>query len=227
MTKLGGFLITFEGNDGSGKSSIIERTNSWLMGEGLSTLCLREPGGTQIGEQIRQVIHYVRNIDMSRMTEFLLYSASRAQLVEEKIYSALEKGLIVMTDRFVDSSIAYQGYGREVPLDFISYVNSAVTQGIVPDLTLLLDIDPDIGIERRMNSRGEINRMDLQNQAYYRKVHQGYIELAKKDTTGRWREVDTNKPLEDVWDEVKNQVEAALLASGYLERRGKSSERIV
>lgn len=200
-------FITFEGPEGGGKSSQIRMLADFLQANGLSVFVTREPGGTSIGDQIRDVLHDVSNTDMVAVTEFLLYSASRAQLVRERILPALEAGVIVLCDRYADSTIAYQGYGRGLDLEMVHQVTKLATGGLVPDLTFLLDIDVERGLARRINGDAEMNRLDLEAVAFHRRVREGYHHLAARDP-GRWIIVDADRATE----RVQADLQALLLA---------------
>ncbi len=178
-------FVTFEGPEGSGKSTQMPQLASYLEQEGFSVLATFEPGGTAIGDQIRDCLHDVANTAMEPTTEFLLYSASRAQLVREKIRPALAQNKIVLCDRYADSSIAYQGYGRGLDLDWVTEITEFATGGLAPDLTFLLDIDVESGLARRVAGKAEMNRLDLETIAFHNRVREGYHQLAAADPD-RW-----------------------------------------
>jgi dTMP kinase len=198
-------FITFEGPEGSGKSSQIWRLASFLGEKGISVLVTREPGGTDIGDQIRDCLHDVANTDMRAATEFLLYSASRAQLVREFIRPALAAGQVVLCDRYADSTIAYQGYGRGLDLADLLHITRFATGGLVPDLTLLLDIDVERGLARRVAGQSEMNRLDLETVAFHQRVRNGYQQLALRDRQ-RWHVVDAGQPADVVQTELRKIV---------------------
>lgn len=200
-------FITFEGLDGSGKTTQLGRLAAYLREQGIPHLCTREPGGTDIGDQIRAVLHDVANTGMSPLTEILLYSASRAQLVAEVIRPALAEGAIVLCDRFADSTLAYQGYGRGLDLDALAAITSFATGGLRPDLTLLFDLDPQRGLHRRSSQGEEMNRMDLQADAFYRRVRDGYTALAQADPE-RWVVIPADRPAGDIQADVRRIVGA-------------------
>jgi dTMP kinase len=177
-------FITFEGPDGSGKSTQIRQLAERLRAQGRDVLLTREPGGTAIGEQIRAVLHDLENTAMQPRTEILLYSAARAQLVGEKIKPHLAAGGIVLSDRYYDSTLAYQGYGHGLDLAALRQITDFATQSLTPDLTLLLDIDPETGLQRRLANREEWNRLDDYALAFHRRVRAGYLELAQAEP---WR----------------------------------------
>jgi len=172
-----GFFITFEGPEGSGKSTHAKRLYNFLRKKGYSVILLREPGGTKISEEIREILLDKRNKKMDIKTETLLYLASRAQLVKEKIVPALRKGKIVILDRFHDSTLAYQGYGGGINLRFLEELGKFVNGKIIPDLTFLLDIDTHKGLKRC----GHKDRIEEKPFSFHQRVRKGYLELAKKN----------------------------------------------
>ena len=173
-----GILITFEGSEGSGKSTQINLIHQYLKKRGKSVLFLREPGGVKISEKIRNILLDVKSTGMSRVCEVLLYMAARAQLVSEVIVPALRKGKIVLCDRFLDSTVAYQGYGSRVDVAFIKKIGRLVTQGIKPDVTFFFDIDAKQGLSRINGPKDRIERRTL---AYHNRVRKGYIDIARKE----------------------------------------------
>lgn len=202
-------FITFEGPDGSGKTTQISLLADYLREQGFSVLTTREPGGTDIGDQIRSCLHDVRNTNMNARAEILLYSASRAQLVHETIIPALDSGFTVICDRFADSTIAYQGYGRGLDLDDLHYITRFATGGLRPDLTFLLDMDVDAGITRRTVGGDEMNRMDLQKASFYRRVREGYLQMAR-DEEQRWVVVDADRPVDQVQHDIRRAIDRRL-----------------
>lgn len=171
-----GIFITFEGPEGSGKTTQIELLEKYLKKKGYEILITREPGGTNISEQIRSVVLDKNNFNMDNITEALLYAASRAQHVAEVILPSLLKGTIIICDRFVDSSIVYQGIGRELGIEFIKQINDLATQGIKPDVTFLMKISPKIGLNRKYLSH-ECNRLDMEKLEFHNEVYEGYLKL--------------------------------------------------
>jgi dTMP kinase len=198
-------FITLEGPEGSGKSSQIGLLAAFLRGQGYGVVQTREPGGTPIGDQIRACLHDVNNVAMTAVTELLLYSASRAQHVAELIRPALTQGQVVLCDRFADSTVAYQGYGRGVDLDELRFLTRIATQALQPDLTLLLDIDVARGLARRQSGGDEMNRLDLETLAFHERVRQGYHTLAATEPE-RWVVVDAERPLTAVQSELQTIV---------------------
>lgn len=204
-----GFFITFEGGEGAGKSIQVEILASHLHEEDYEVKVTREPGGTRIGEQIRAITHSQENVDLTGVAEAYLMSAARAQHVEQVIFPSLEAGKIVVCDRFVDSSIAYQGYGRKLGPEKIADLNEMAVNGAVPNLTILLNIPPEVGHKRRMKSHKAVDRLDLQQKEFYERVQKGYLELAKKNH-GRYVIIDAGESIEQVsikiWQVVKKRL---------------------
>ncbi|TAH52240.1 MAG: dTMP kinase [Chloroflexota bacterium] len=202
-------LITFEGMDGSGKSTQARLFAEYLRASlGAEKIILtREPGGTPIGEQIREVLHSMRNQEMAARTEFLLYNAARAQVVAQVIRPALEQAKIVLSDRFGDSTLVYQGYGRQLDLEMVKRVIEYATGGLKPDLTFFLDVAIEEGLARRSNGhqRGEeLNRMDTQTREFYERVRNGYETLMRQEPT-RWIRVDGARSIEQVQFDLREK----------------------
>ncbi len=202
-------FITFEGSDGSGKSTQIARLAEFLAQEGYPVLLTREPGGNVISEQIRTVIMDLKNTAMHPRTEILLLQAARAQLVEQVLRPRLEQGELVLCDRYGDSTLAYQGYGYQLfDLDTLRELIHFATGGLMPDLTLLLDLDVEEGLRRRAKG-GEWNRLDALDLAFYRRVRQGYLEMAQAETQ-RWVIIDASQTPELVQEAIQSVVFARL-----------------
>jgi dTMP kinase len=205
-------FITFEGLEGSGKSTQARLLADFLrarFGEDKVVLT-REPGGTEIGEQIRQVIHSLRNRDMAPTTEFLLYNAARAQIVAQVIRPALAQGKIIVCDRYADSTLAYQGYGRQLDMDMVREVIRYATGGLVPDLTFYIDIPIEKGLARRNHghTRGEeLNRMDMQTRDFYERVRVGYETLGRENAA-RWVVIDGTRSIDQVQTELRQALAA-------------------
>jgi len=198
-------FITLEGPEGSGKSSQIPALAEFLREQGYQVYTTREPGGTTIGDQIRAVLHDLENTSMHPRTEILLFLAARAQHVEEVIRPLLEKGTIVICDRYADSTLAYQGYGHGVDLDILKKLLDFSTGGLYPDLTILLDIDVEKGLNRRKESGGEWNRLDAYTLAFHRRVREGYLTLAANEPQ-RWRIVDAAQSIENVQESLQQTI---------------------
>ncbi len=203
-------FITLEGPEGSGKTSQMPLLAEFLRQQGFLVLTTREPGGTPIGEQIRAVIHKLDNNDMEKRTEILLFQASRAQLVAKVIRPHLDIGGVVLCDRYADSTLAYQGYGQQTDLSQLRTLIDFATGGLKPDLTLLLDLEVEIGLQRRAKGGGEWNRLDAMEVAFHRRVRQGYLELAAAEPQ-RWVIVDASRPQEQVQQELRRITLARLI----------------
>ncbi len=200
-------FITLEGPEGSGKTSHIPPLVEFLREKGYTVFPTREPGGTSIGEQIREVIHDLKNEEMHPRTETLLYQAARAQIVEEVIKPRLNKGEIVLSDRYFDSTIAYQGYGHGQPLEQVRQLVRYATGGLTPDLTILLDLDVEVGLQRKSKQQ-EWNRLDAYTVEFHKRVRAGYLEMVKAEVQ-RWRVVDSSQK----WDVVQAQLREIILRS--------------
>lgn len=200
-------FITLEGPDGSGKTMQINPTADFLRSRGLRVFTAREPGGTSIGDQVRAVLMNLENSSMTPRAETLLFCAARAQLVDEVIRPHLEKGDVVLLDRYADSTMAYQGYGHQNDLGQIRNLLDFATGGLKPDLTLLLDIEPEIGLRRRQENGGEWNRLDAYQLQYHQRVRQGYLEMAQSEPQ-RWRLIDASQTP----DMVQSQIQKVLLS---------------
>ena len=202
-------FITLEGPEGSGKTSHIHPLVEYLREKGHIVFPTREPGGTSISEQIREVIHDLKNVEMHPRTETLLYQAARAQIVEQVIKPRLEAGEIVISDRYYDSTIAYQGYGHQQDLEQVRALVKYATDGLVPDLTVLLDVDVEVGLRRKKKNGIEWNRMDAHDIEFYKRVHAGYLQMVQQEP-GRWVVIDAGKEWDFVQEELKKVVEAKL-----------------
>jgi len=203
-------FITLEGPEGSGKTSHIPYLVEFLREKGYTVFPTREPGGTSIGEQIRAVIHDLKNVEMHPRAETLLYQAARAQIVEQVIQPRLKAGEIVISDRYSDSTIAYQGYGHQQDLEQVRALVKYATGGLVPDLTVLLDVDVEEGL-RRKKKENEWNRLDAYTVEFHQRVRAGYSEMVKAEPN-RWVVMDAGRK----WDEV--QEELRLVVLGRLKR---------
>ena len=203
-------FITFEGGEGSGKSSALRLLDEKLRAEGFQTVLTREPGGTPIAEQIRNVILDRANTAMDARTEALLYAASRRQHLVEKVWPAIKEGKLVLCDRYLDSSLAYQGGARGLGIDEVLNVNLFATEGTFPDLTLLFDIEPELGLERiAKNAQREVNRLDLEKIEFHRGVRATFLSLAKRYPE-RFVVLDASKSLEEVVEDAYQAIKARL-----------------
>ena len=176
-----GLFITFEGVEGAGKSTQIRRLAASLEEEGVSVLVTREPGGTQISEGIRELLLERRHHKMVSTTELLLYAAARSQHVVESIVPALEEGQTVISDRFGDATTAYQGHGRGLDLELINRLNRVATGGLVPDLTIVLDVPVKVGLGRARRRRRRMDRLEIENLEFHQRVREGYLAIAKEE----------------------------------------------
>lgn len=202
------YFITFEGPDGGGKTLQAARLVEHLKEHGFDTLLTREPGGTPISDQIRDILGSLGNTAMDPRTEFLLFSAARAQHVSQTIGPHLEKDGVVVCDRYFDSSLAYQGFGHQLDLATLRNVTTFATGGLMPDLTLLLDLPVEQGLQRRQQG-GDWNRLDAYELAFHQRVRQGYAQLATDDP-GRWVKIDAARESDDVWSDIRTVVDARL-----------------
>ena len=205
-------FITLEGPEGCGKTSQIPELAEFLRQQGYSVYTTREPGGTPIGDQVREVLTSMRNTDMNHRTETLLFCAARAQLVEEVIRPRLARGEIVLSDRYADSTLAYQGYGHGNDLEVLRGLLRFATGGLWPELTLLLDLPVEDGLQRKRSGGGEWNRLDAYQVEFHRRVRLGFQEMACREPQ-RWCVIDATQP--------KAAVQAAL-RTAILEHLNKS-----
>lgn len=202
-----GLFITIEGAEGSGKTTVCKQVTEKLLKEGYKVLYTREPGGVKIAEQIRNIILDVNNTDLDPRSEALLYAASRRQHLVEKIEPALNEGYVIICDRFIDSSLAYQGYARGIGIDEVYNINMFAINNRLPDFTILLDIDPEEGLKRINKSRGnEVNRLDLEKLSFHKKVHEGY-DILKQKYPNRFIVVNANQTPDQVFNDVYDIIE--------------------
>ncbi len=202
-----GTLITFEGSEGSGKSTQIESVCKYLKRKKKPILFVREPGGVKISEKIRNILLDVRNTKMSSECETLLYMAARAQLVEEVVAPAVKAGRIVLCDRFLDSTVAYQGYGNGVDVKAIKNMGKFATQEIQPDITFFFDIDAKKGLSRiKGRAKDRIERRAIR---YHNRVREGYTEIARREP-GRVKLIDANRTKEEIFAVVRKHIDRLL-----------------
>ena len=206
-------FITLEGPEGSGKTTLCTRLELLLASKGHDVISIREPGGTLIGQKVRDVLLDQENIGMVPQAEFLLFSASRAQLVREVVKPNLDAGVVVLCDRFLDSSLAYQGYGHQLEVDVLREISGFVTAGLQPDLTFLLDVLPEEGLRRRKQDPDTWNRLDAYSIEFHSRVRSGFLSLAKNNPN-RWEIIDASQSE----DEIFSAASAVLLK--VLEKRG-------
>lgn len=180
---MNGKLVVLEGIDGCGKTTQCHLLKDYFMKKGYKTVYTREPGGTFIGEQIRNILLDAKNSNMCRASEVFLYAAARAQLVAEKIKPSLQKGELVICDRFVDSTLAYQGYGRGISLELLNQVNSFATNGLMPDLVIVLDLSVEESLKRLKKRSCGSDRLERENMLFYESVRKGYLDIARSKNT--------------------------------------------
>jgi len=205
-------FITLEGPEGSGKTTQIEPLVAYLHRRGFECLVTREPGGTSIGAKIRQILLHPDSRGMAPLTELFLYEADRAEHLHRRIRPALQQGKVVVCDRFYDATVAYQGYGRGLPLDFLHHLHRTLTGDLAPDLTLLLDLAPEEGLARTWNQLQNGGRdtaearFEEETLAFHRRVRSGYLELARKQPQ-RFRVVDAARDAEQVTADIRTALE--------------------
>ena len=204
-----GLFITFEGTEGSGKTTLIDKVENYLNDKGFKVIKTREPGGIKIAEQIRNVILDVNNTKMDKITEALLYAASRRQHLVEKVLPNLEKGYIVICDRFIDSSLAYQGYARGIGIDKVYKINLSATDGILPDYTFYIDVRPEVGLARIAKNNREQNRLDLENINFHKNVYEGYKQVEKLFPE-RFININGEQSIDMVFNDIKNKLDSIL-----------------
>ncbi|MEK3800870.1 dTMP kinase [Peribacillus sp. FSL H8-0477] len=201
-----GIFITIEGPEGAGKTTVLKLVGESLKNLGLDVVLTREPGGIPIAEQIREVILNKENIAMDGRTEALLYAAARRQHLIEKVVPALNTGKIVLCDRFIDSSLAYQGYARGLGIDEVYSINQFAIEGLMPQLTIYFDIEPAEGLKRiKKSGIREVNRLDLEELQFHEKVRDGY-KMAIEREKSRFFVVDASLPIEEVTEAVKEKI---------------------
>ncbi|TAJ83091.1 dTMP kinase [bacterium] len=209
-------LISFEGGDGSGKTTQLRLLEKYLVSRGMVCLCTREPGGTTLGEMIRQVLLEGGREEIASPTELFLYLADRAQHVHEVIRPALASGRLVLCDRFTDSTLAYQGYGRGVDLDMLRRLNQVASHGITPDLTFLLDCPVEVGLSRtaqrlvsQESGKGREDRFEREKAEFHERVRTGFLKLAQAEPE-RIYLLDASRPIQEIHEEIRRIVDAKL-----------------
>lgn len=198
-------FITFEGGEGSGKTTLIKKLVKDLEALGINVLSTREPGGSKIAEDIRGIILNIDNTEMDYRTEALLYAASRRQHLKEVILPAIEKDMLVICDRYIDSSLAYQGYARGLGIDEVYNINLYATAGLLPDLTILIDERAEVGLQRIKDNNRDFNRLDLEKINFHEQVRKGYLEVLKKFPE-RIVKVNGERTIDEVYQDVYNIV---------------------
>lgn len=200
-----GYFITVEGLDGCGKTTQLNNIADYFEQKGRKVILTREPGGTKLGEKIREILLDVDNTGMNSVAELMLYAAARAQIVSELIVPAVEQGKIVICDRFIDSSIAYQGYGRKLGAEIVEGINSYALQGCKPDITFLFDISPE-EIARRKTLKEKLDRVESEKIDFHNRVYEGYLALAEANRE-RIIVIDARKSIEEIFKEVKCHID--------------------
>ncbi|NRT90441.1 dTMP kinase [Clostridium beijerinckii] len=199
-----GLFIVFEGGEGTGKTTAIDEIYDWITENNFECIKTREPGGIKISEQIRQVILSKDNKEMDPKTEALLYAAARRQHLVEKVIPALNQGVIVLCDRFIDSSLAYQGYARNLGIEEVLSINKFAIGEYMPDISVLFDLDPKIGLARIANNDcREVNRLDIEKLEFHERVREGY-DIVYKNNNHRIVKIDVNNTKENVINQIKN-----------------------
>lgn len=204
-----GVFITLEGGEGAGKTTQIKRIEEYLNKSNISYISTREPGGINISEKIRELILNKENTNMDERTEALLYAASRRQHLIEKIIPALNEGKVVICDRFIDSSLAYQGFARGIGIEEVLLINNFAIDKYMPDLTIYLDIEPKEGLKRVKNRNEELNRLDLESLEFHNKVREGYLKLLKL-YPNRIRRVSADNCEDEVFSSIKELIENSI-----------------
>jgi dTMP kinase len=204
-----GVLISFEGGEGAGKTVQIKLLRDRLTREGKDVVVLREPGGTTVSEQIREIVLNRSNVGIAYTTEVLLFQAARAQIYREIVLPSLAAGKWVLMDRTRDSSVVYQGIVRGFGVEMIEHLNSISTKDTYPDVTILLDVPVEVGLARR-NGTEEVNRMDIEQHDFHEQVRQAYLDLAKGNDRGRWVKVEATLDIDavahEVWERVREKL---------------------
>lgn len=203
-----GLFISIEGLDGSGKTTQVTHIKEYLESKNLNTLLLREPGGTSIGEKIREILLDAENTEMDSIAEMLLYASSRAQIMAQKVIPALDSGTTVICDRFIDSSIAYQGYGRQLDINEVYAVNYTAIRHILPDLTFFLDQHPNTSLRRRKEA-SKADRLENEKMEFHNRVYKGYKELCEKYPK-RIIVLDASKSIEEIGEKITEQIDKFL-----------------
>ena len=209
-----GLFVSFEGGDGAGKSTQLRLLAQWLESLGREVVVTREPGGTELGRMLRTAVLHGDHVDAR--TEALLYATDRAHHVHTVVRPALERGAVVLTDRYLDSSVAYQGNGRDLGEDEVERLSLWAADGLLPHLTVLLDLDPSAGLARL---GGEPDRLERAGDAFHRRVRETFLRRAGADASGRWLVLDATRPVEDVQRAVRERVTAVLGDAAGEDRR--------
>ncbi|WP_243525396.1 dTMP kinase [Bacillus pseudomycoides] len=206
-----GLFVTIEGPEGSGKSTLITKLLPYFEKKEQKVIATREPGGIAISEEIREILHKQEHTMMEARTEALLYAAARRQHLVEKVMPALEKNYLVLCDRFIDSSLAYQGYARGLGIDKVFEINRFATEDCMPNLTIYLDIEPEVGLARiEKDANREVNRLDMESMKFHKRVREGYLQLVDR-FADRIVVVNADQSMEKIMEEVIQLIEDKLL----------------
>jgi len=220
-------FVTFEGPEGSGKTTQLRALHQHLLSQGRPVYVTREPGGTRIGGLVRDILLNPDHTEMQRATEILLFSAARAQLVGQEIRPRLQRGEIVLSDRYADSTLAYQGYGLGLDLETLRTITRFATGGMLPDLTFYLDVPADVGLARkRGQDAAQWNRMEQRPLEYHQRVRAGYMEMAQADPR-RWRILDTTQPFDQVQADIRVEVDRLLNSQNCTAEHAENAENFI
>jgi dTMP kinase len=202
-----GLFITFEGGEGSGKSTVIQEVQRRLSDKHLDVYVTREPGGSNIGEEIRQTLLRHENTNMDPLTEAYLFAAARRQHLMEQVVPKLEQDMVVLCDRYVDSSIVYQGYARGIGVEQVAAINKVVIEDYIPQLTFFIDVAPEVALARIQHGRDQ-NRLDVETSSFHQKVYEGYMLLAAQ--TSRIKRIEGDQPVAQVVDDIMRYIDEYL-----------------
>jgi len=204
---MAGFFITFEGIDFCGKTTQVHKLGSYLRRKGYNVLLVREPGGDRIAERIRRILLSKKNSEITALTELLLYEAARSQLTQRVILPALKEGKVVVCDRYSDSSLAYQGYGRGLDKKMIKHLNHMATFGLLPDLTILLDVPVKMSFKRRKKEKRDKDRLEKERFEFHQRIREGYLTIARQNRK-RIKVIDGTENIDKTWQKVKKVVDS-------------------
>jgi dTMP kinase len=220
---MSGLLITFEGGEGSGKSTAIKSLGNFLLNKfGIVPVVIKEPGTTELGVELREILLH-KNLKITSLAEAFIFQADRAEITQDVIDPQLLQNRIVIVDRFKDSSVAYQGSGRGIKVDMIRKFNEISTKGIIPDLTFLLDLDPRIGLQRKKDA-GKLDKIDSEDIGFHERVRNGYLREAKQSNPERWVILNASLPKDELSKLIQEKVELKLMEIGYLEGQKRRKE---
>jgi dTMP kinase len=206
---MAGFFVTFEGIDSCGKTTQARKLVSYLRRKGYQVLLTREPGGDHVSEKVRRILLNKKNSQMTALTELLLYEASRSQLTEKRIKPALKEGQVVICDRYSDSSLAYQGFGRGLSKSMVKYLNRIATFELVPDLTVLMDVPVEISLARKRKERTKKDRLEKEKLEFHRRIRKGFLTIARQNRK-RIKVVDGTQNIPKTWEKVKRVADSFL-----------------